>query len=596
MAHNIELAKLVANPESLTWAQAYSAGNLFLVTSIETQEEGSITSLGKSLLESITREFFSLEEKSLTEMKKVLTRILAQNEGAHYSIVLCYIVRDVLSIVIAERGSVWLKRGSEIAPIAALQTGKIASFSGFLKDCDVVLLQTDGFLKKVGKEKLHASLKNQTIFDVSETLAPSLHESPHGTEAAIILQYYKIEDQSSRNEIVSQPRVENTLASYQASLKRIILRIKTLMPRAISKKRAIVLSCIIILLAIFAGSIISEKIRREDQKTAHTLHAILNPAQKKYEEALALTSVNKNLMIDALLLLQEDLASKKTTFAKESERKQIDKLLGKIEKKLREASSPSPLTKERVFLEDDASSKNMQINLVTLKGEELIAANTNGELLLLDREGGKVRKYIKTEIKYPRLITADKTHAFLLGEGGVYRIDKTKEITERIIPIEDNSSIVGLDTFAGNVYLLKRDEKTIKKYTPNVFQETSYFVGNTTLSDTPSSISIDGSVWIMSQGEKRVRKFIKGKEDEFYLKGVGVLLGNKIIPYIEAEFHNLYLLDSENKTILVVDKNGEYQTRLDLKHLRTIDSFAIDEKEKIVFIVSSGKLRSFEFQ
>src|SRR3989344_2869060 len=70
MDQNILLSKVVANPTDTTWAQAYSTLNLYIVLSIRSEDaEAGIVTSGKELLEKIQREYFSLDDKNITNIK-----------------------------------------------------------------------------------------------------------------------------------------------------------------------------------------------------------------------------------------------------------------------------------------------------------------------------------------------------------------------------------------------------------------------------------------------------------------------------------------------------------------------------------------------
>ena len=55
------------------------------------------------------------------------------------------------------------------------------------------------------------------------------------------------------------------------------------------------------------------------------------------------------------------------------------------------------------------------------------------------------------------------------------------------------------------------------------------------------------------------------------------------------------LLLREKKKILVIAKNGEYITQLDLSFLTDIRSFCVDEEEKMLYIAQKNKVYSAQF-
>src|SRR3989344_7796526 len=80
MENNISFSKIVATPTLNSWSQAYNAGKLFAVLSLEKTEElnetiESLNIFGKDLLERLEQEFFVIEDKNLDSIKKAISSI-----------------------------------------------------------------------------------------------------------------------------------------------------------------------------------------------------------------------------------------------------------------------------------------------------------------------------------------------------------------------------------------------------------------------------------------------------------------------------------------------------------------------------------------
>ena len=78
---NLAFAKIVASPTISSWSQAYNAGKLFAVVSLEkaANEEdtnGSLATLGKNILEKLEQNFFTLEKKDLVSIKSAIEESL----------------------------------------------------------------------------------------------------------------------------------------------------------------------------------------------------------------------------------------------------------------------------------------------------------------------------------------------------------------------------------------------------------------------------------------------------------------------------------------------------------------------------------------
>ena len=191
MDENILLSKIVANPGEGTWSQAYSTLNLYIVLSVKSEKpEVGIVTEGKELFEKIQREYFSLDQKNLKNIKEAVDQALATLEDkSRISVILATIINNVLYLVITSQGKVILKRGGKVGTVAEGEVGQTFAFSGEISPNDIIILETGDFAEKIPVSKLAELLDSLEVAEISENLAPLIHENPLGTEAAIILQY-----------------------------------------------------------------------------------------------------------------------------------------------------------------------------------------------------------------------------------------------------------------------------------------------------------------------------------------------------------------------------------------------------------------------
>ena len=119
---NLTFAKIVANPNAYSWSQAYNAGKLFAVLSLETQEESQekdyLNVLGKEILDTLEQEFFTLETKDLESIKQAITTTSGKiPQEVNCSFVIGSVVNNVLYVYVLGNGSVCLKRGGKLGSL-----------------------------------------------------------------------------------------------------------------------------------------------------------------------------------------------------------------------------------------------------------------------------------------------------------------------------------------------------------------------------------------------------------------------------------------------------------------------------------------------
>jgi len=196
---NLTFAKIVANPSQYTWSQAYNAGKLFAVLSLETSEEikekDYLNVLGKQILDTLEQEFFTLETKDLESIKKAVLETLAKiPQDTNLSFVVGTFVNNVLYAYILGNGKISLKRNHSLGNLLEASDQKTDSFksaSGFLEDGDVILLQTKQFSNVISATTLSEFLDSFSPHEAAENIAPLVHEKEEPGAAAIIINYKK---------------------------------------------------------------------------------------------------------------------------------------------------------------------------------------------------------------------------------------------------------------------------------------------------------------------------------------------------------------------------------------------------------------------
>ena len=169
---------------------------------------------------------------------------------------------------------------------------------------------------------------------------------------------------------------------------------------------------------------------------------------------------------------------------------------------------------------------------------------------------------------------------------------------EVVLPPQDEwQNIVALDTYStpwgSNIYLLEQNGK-IYKYP--VLPQGGYGPGQDYLEKAPTStnaidLSINGAIYILFQGGE-VKKFFRGNEVEFQLKGIYPSLQNAQAIFTSPELKNIYLFTT--KRILAFDKEGNYQQGWELNSNLTLNStnIFINAEEDTLWLGSKNQVWS----
>lgn len=585
---NVTFAKIVANPSVYSWSQAYNAGKLFAVLSLETQEETKekdyLNVLGKEVLDMLEQEFFTLETKDLESIKKAVLETSAKiPQDINLSFVIGTFVNNILYVYILGNGKVSLKRNQNLGNLlesADQKTDSFKSASGFLEDGDVILLQTKQFTNIISATTLSEFLDNLPPHEAAENIAPLVHEKEESGAAAIIINYKKsveIDESILNPEVEEEIKEEkpkhsaspfysptmNKKLNVSGTLKPFFTRIKLPKNLEISHSRKVILTIVVIIIVVFAGSVVFAVKKQQDTKIQALFSGIYPQASKKYEEGQGLLDLNQNLARDnfseAKKLLEEGIGK----FPKNSkEDKQILELLAKVNASLQSSSGI-----------ESSNAKEVSASLSFFLSAQL----KNSAL------------YFSYDDKNIYGLTAD----------AIYSLDKNGQNKKEIIK-NDSSWKQGVAIFPyfGNVYVLDKKQNQILKFVESSsgFSKANYF-GESVTPDFSNAVSmaIDSSIYVLSSDGKIV-KFTKGKIDNFSLTGLDTAFSNPSRIYANVNDDNIYVLDNGNSRIVVLDKNGAYKAQYKAGIIKTAKDFDVFEKDKKIYVLSGGKVYQIDLK
>ena len=627
MNQDILLSKIVPNTTDTTWSQAYTTLNVYMTLSIENETSKiPITSYGKELLEKLQREFFALDDKSLEHIKKAVSNVVKTIEPEYkYSILIGAIVSDILYIVIASVGTVIVKRDGKAGTIATGEENEIIGFSGRLSHDDIVVFETGDFAKKMPIATLQEYLSSSDVSQIAENITPLVHDESKGTEAAIILQFKDIskkqniltdetlqesEEVEENKEPLQNEKLDGTeihenlwekpinenrgieeldeevLKEDEKMYKEEKKRPSFKFPQFnFANKRISIAIVILILIGGLIGGIMYQQAQKASKQRDAQFQKIFSPSQSKFEEGMSLASTNKSEAIitlnDALKLVNDSLS----TFPKNSnEYKKLTDLKSQIENKISEIGGGSSAENIKEVLK--AGSELSSIDSVTLKGKDIVIGSSNSKKAAIITDG-KIKKTFDTKGSI-EFISSDDKFIYTLGDVGITKIDRENGKSEVIVKDARGSAI---DAFGGNVYTLESND--VNKYRSPSYLAASYFASTPEFTNTPVDMSISGPVYILETGGI-IERFTKGKKDDFTLKGLTAPFADNARLYTDGDFENVYVMDVKNQRVVVLNNKGEYQNQYEGKFIKDAKSFAIDEKNKIGYVVSNNTLFSFD--
>lgn len=614
---NLAFAKLVANPTASAWSQAYDAGKLFAVLSLEAEgtlpDPDHLNVVGKEVLATLEQEFFTLENKDLDSIKRAITTATEKiGQGLIPSFVIVYVVGNILYLFIHGRGKVILKRGTKIGTLLEADTaaGELKSASGFLQDKDIIILESEKFSKVVTPQSLAMSLDNENPTDIAETLAPNVHEKEEGGAAALFVEYKQDQDfvaalaaegiepkkeepetsevppldfnESEKKEetpgtpVEESAGLEQTGESEPSQAEEVFkpvnpvgfpsrrrgagfMRNFKLGAIPLPHSRKVLLTIGIIILVIFLESIFFAINNKNSAENKKLFDSVYSQAQAKYNEGQGLIDLNKSLAREDFLSAQKILNENKGKFKTGSaEEKQISGLLSKVNEALSGTSGSKEAKATEINLED-----NSYLNAVSQnKSSKYFAQNVDS--------------------------------VFFVDTKGVEKVLKSSG-TKSVLIAKNWTTPGGLGVYLTNFYVLDKSD-TILKFVPttvaskSAYAKSDYLTSSASL-DNAVALAIDGSVYVLFE-DGSIEKYNRGAKQSFSLKGLDKNLSKPTKIWTDTDAKNIYILDNGNSRLLVVDKDGNFQGSYSNSLLKNAVDFEVIESSKKVNFLSGDKAYS----
>jgi len=343
MENNISFSKIVATPTLNSWSQAYNAGKLFAVLSLEKtaelpQDIESLNIHGKDLLERLEQEFFTIEEKNLESIKIAISNTFRnQIENVNYSFAAGAFVNNILYLFALGSGLAYIKRDGNLGVAlssVSISPKDITSSSGFLKEADLIVIATDAFSKTITNDDLNSSLNDTLPIEIAESLAPSIHKAEDGRISAIVIKYGNTPVEEVLDEGVEPP----VLSPFQKYL--ILLKSKLKRPNIrFNPTKKLFLALTVVIGGILMFSIFSTIQNQNNARMRALFAQVYSEAQKEYDEGQSLVDLNRSLARESFLTAQKILNDNKDKFPEKSkEAVQIQDLLKKVETGLAQVS------------------------------------------------------------------------------------------------------------------------------------------------------------------------------------------------------------------------------------------------------------------
>lgn len=579
------LGSVVGITDEVHWGQVFLSPSAYGIVEID-DSEAHARDWGVKALSALSKQTTD-PPKSLKAARDIAIKAMEEKVA---SLILLVPVGTTIYVVALGEGKVLLKRGENLATLMD-QPGAI---SGEVQEGDTLILISRSVVKSLPREEINTLFDHSDGPDVAEKMTLILHKHEAGTGGAALIFQVKglmpieLEETPPRPQQISRRAFIKERLHAQPFL------------RQLADRPMVLVSAILILL--FIVSVVLGIARQMRQKIHSDVARILTTAQHAFDEGVALLELNPVKGRERFTVARDELAP------------------------LRESLSPSSLEGKAVAkLYKDVTFQlaiSMQVNrvepalfydlsLLKVTAAIFSLGQNSDAVALLDSRGPTVAA-LTIPAKNGRILAGGESYRgatlltmhgeimYVLVEGGIHRISREGKTTPLIIKKDDQwGNITSLLSYGGNLYLLDTGKSRIWKYiaTDLGFSETREYLNPDTLPDLglATGMAVDGGVWVGTR-DSRIFHFVGGHQETFTPRGVEPSFGKMLVVATTEEDKNLYVLDSDNKRVVVLDKDGVYLAQYVWTGSLTPTQIVVSEKLKLILLLADGKLYSVELK
>ncbi len=625
---NINFSKIVSTPSPTAWSQAYSAGKLFAALSLSVEtvpQEGLeyLAGIGKEVISTLESEFFTLEEKNLESIKVAVSAALGRiGVELESSLILCYFSENVLYLFAQGGGKAAIRRGDKIGTVLESDAsgGELKTSSGYVKDSDIIVLETKPFQDIVSQSTLAAALEKNDPEIIAEELSPQVHEKAEGGASSVVIKYVPAqfaedavpplvetndqpeEEAAATPEAAEEAPSESEEEAQVIGLENLGEDVVTAPPAPAPETPEPPLGVSEINTPPFAAAgIETQKKRRFSLPSLSFLGRL--PRGRRTAVAIAGILIILLLIISVLALVNRGGGANKKAFeevynsakGKYDEGQNLKDLNADLaQNDFKEAKQIIEQNQSK-FPEGSTEGKQLSALLTKVNSQITSSSGTSSQATEVKATDSKL---LSTEIDNPNAnyFTQSDKFIYFLDGSGISQIDKGND-KKTVIAKKTWKTEGGIGTFGSNVYVLDKSDG-IDKFVPgsdNTYSSTDYFTGDTPSLAASVAMGIDGSIYVLNK-DGSIDKYTKGKSDTFDVSGLDTKLSKATKIYTNGDSTSIYVLDNGNGRIVVLDKDGNFKTSYSAAQIKTAKDMDVDETNKKIFILSGGKVYSISIK
>ncbi len=600
----LKIAKVVGLNSDTDAALALSSAGLFAI--VASSLEDAFTRTRQALFEAET--FFTSTDLNISQKISKTAEIIKKSlqDAENIQILLTVIEEDengsaMYLLYQGDSLKAYLIRKGKRSNLAEVADGEI--ISGLLEDGDRIVLSTNSLIDFLSEDlDILGTTPINVLEDEINSRLPQAQTYP---VAALILEKEPIikEVQAEIPEKGEHFVINNNLSLKipdLSGLKDILLKI---LPKSLKGKGILGVILLIMILVIVGLNMKGKSEKAVDQNFSN----YLKTATENWGKAQSSVD-DQNLALTSLKQAEDSLDQALKIKPKNSEaldlKKQIEDNKGNILKIYKVIDLP-------LWLDLNLIKADFQADRFSVSHGVLLILDSKKKNLVSINLETKAQQTLAGEDKLGNAqlasINGDNVWIYSEDKGLIKTGLKETSLSVVVKPNKEWGSITDIFGFANNVYLLdkgnperaERVEGQVWKYVPiekGYSDKFAYFKSGVkvNLADVVK-MQIDSSVWFLKKNGD-ILKFTQGVSDFFSISGLDKGFNSPKSFFADDSVDNIYILDSGNNRIVVLDKKGVYKAQYLSEKFGSVDDLVVDEKGKKIYFLDQSKIYYIELK
>ncbi len=595
----IKTAKIVGLNSDQLAAQA-----LAIQHSLETSYFFLVSCIGEDAYSKI-RQALSTAEESLTDLQgeqlshqletllKTLQESLKETEEQAVLVAAThkrslYLIRSNTSV----DATLWRK--DQATQLSSLAPEK-KLISGLLQPGDRIVLATTSLTAALGEHQ--SKLSTLELDSIEDEVAPQVSTAKTDPIAALVIDFGEVPTSEAPAGIPESPVQEDPISKSWRQLHFKIPHlphINQLKPHTRQQYMYTTIAIVTLVALSVGGYTWQHKATIEHQQ----FETFYQKASQEYAQAQAFKDSDGPAAKQNLDSAKANIAAALKVSPKQSQGLELQKQIIDNTGTILKLTVVNDFT---LWLDLDLVKKNFTTQNLSFSVDKLLVLDSTQKSLVAIDIAKKANQILTGGDKLgdAQFATVNGENAFSYSpDKGIFKIEiptsGTVKEPVQIVKKDDNwGHVSDIYAFAGNIYIVDEFKNSVWKYLPiasGYSDAQSYFSDGLKVDLAGTrKMQIDGSVWIL-KNDGELLKFTQGNRDFFSYNGLDNPIASPKSFFTSSETTNLYLLDSGNSRLVVLDKKGNYISQYQSDKFGEFTDLVVDEPNRKILLLNGSKI------